>query len=165
MGCFDEFDQRIAQPIGMQDFRVADQRYRDGPDSVHPSYMFYLSACDLARFGLLYLRCGAWCGHRIIPEEWVGDSTRVHARTPVGPGFGYLWWAEDEGCLFGRLILPPGSYASYGFGGQFLVVIPALDLVVVHLCHQEDPRSREGAPTLDELSQLLTMILAAQPPS
>lgn len=162
---FEEFNRRIAQLIGMQDFRVADQRYREGPDSVHPAYMFYLSARDLARYGLLYLRRGAWQDQRIVPEAWVVDSTRVQARTPTGPGFGYLWWVEHEGHLFGRLLLPPDSYASYGFGGQFLVIIPALDLVVVHLCHHDDPRSREGAPTLDELSRLLTMILAAHVPS
>jgi CubicO group peptidase (beta-lactamase class C family) len=59
---FDAFERDIAQPIGMQDYRHTDGRYITGPASVHPAYAFDMSARDLARFALLYLRRGSWEG-------------------------------------------------------------------------------------------------------
>jgi CubicO group peptidase (beta-lactamase class C family) len=65
------FYQRIAKPIGMQDFQPDDVYYLGGPISVHSAYLFEITARDLARFGLLYLRKGRWDGKQIVPEAWV----------------------------------------------------------------------------------------------
>jgi CubicO group peptidase (beta-lactamase class C family) len=54
------FYERIAKPIGMQDFRPDDVFYLGGHDSTHPAFLFESSARDLVRFGLLYLRHGRW---------------------------------------------------------------------------------------------------------
>src|SRR5512139_3144007 len=53
---FREFKERIADPIGMEDLRFEDTRYVSGADSVYPAYPFRLTARDLARMGLLFLR-------------------------------------------------------------------------------------------------------------
>ena len=55
---FEEFKKRVAEPLQMQDFRVKDGSYFRGPKSIHPAYPFRMSARDLARFGLLFLRGG-----------------------------------------------------------------------------------------------------------
>lgn len=75
---FETFKRRIAIPIGMQDFDPAACRYTGGPNSMHPAYLFYASARDLARFGLLYLNHGNWDGRQIVPASWVADSTRAY---------------------------------------------------------------------------------------
>ena len=65
------FYERIAKPIGMQDFQPSDVFYFGGLASIHPTYHFEITARDLARFGLLYLHHGRWNGKQIVPEAWV----------------------------------------------------------------------------------------------
>lgn len=158
---FEEFERCIARPIQMQDYRVDDMQYLFQEYSLHPSYSFRISARDLARFGLLYLRQGLWRGQNIVPLQWVQMSTTLHAQTPSGPGFGYLWWVCSKGHLFLDMVLPDGAYASYGFGGQYLLVIPSLDLVVVHLADPDDPSYHP--PTVEQTRHLLQLILQASP--
>jgi CubicO group peptidase (beta-lactamase class C family) len=158
---FEEFERCIARPLHMQDYRVDDMRYLFQDYSLHSSYSFRISARDLARFGLLYLRQGRWRGQSIVPQQWVHVSTTTHAQTPAGPGFGYLWWVCSNGHLFFDMPLPDGSYASYGFGGQYLLVIPSLDAVVVHLGDPGDPDYRP--PTVEQACYLLQLILNASP--
>ena len=71
------FYKRIAKPIGMQDFGVADLYYIGGPISQHRAYRFEINARDLARFGLLYLRLGCWDGRQIVPRSWVEKSSHA----------------------------------------------------------------------------------------
>jgi CubicO group peptidase (beta-lactamase class C family) len=158
---FEEFDSCIARPLQMQDYRVEDMQYLLQEYSLHPSYSFHISARDLARFGLLYLRSGVWRGQHIVPAQWVKDSTTLHAQTPMGPGFGYLWWVCSQSRLFLDLLLPEGSYASYGFGGQYLLVIPSLDAVIVHMGDPSDPDYHP--PTVEQTRSLLQLILHAAP--
>ena len=92
----------------------------------------------------------------------VSRSTALpHAltQTQTGAGFGYLWWTCVNGNLFQGLSLSEGSYASYGMGGQCLLVIPALDLVVVHMGNPDDPAYRQ--PTTAQLCRLMQLILEA----
>jgi CubicO group peptidase (beta-lactamase class C family) len=75
---------------------------------------------DMAKLGLLYLQGGAWDGRQIVPATWVADSTTARADTKEGHGYGYQWWLYDF-----------GAYAAQGRYGQFIMVVPAQDLVVV----------------------------------
>jgi CubicO group peptidase (beta-lactamase class C family) len=68
-GIFEAFDQKIAKPIGMQDYRPRDGEYVRGEASIHPAYAMRMSARDLARFALLYLHQGNWAGHEILPRQ------------------------------------------------------------------------------------------------
>ena len=63
----------------------------DGEDSVHPAYPFRMTARDMARFGLLYLRGGKWCGRQIISEKWIKESTTAHGITNYKNGVGYSY--------------------------------------------------------------------------
>jgi CubicO group peptidase (beta-lactamase class C family) len=72
------FYKRIALPIGMQDFRPEDVYYLGGTVSVHSAYHFEMTARDLARFGLLYLRQGRWNNLQIVPESWIEKSTHAN---------------------------------------------------------------------------------------
>ena len=156
---FEDFADTIATPSGMQDFDPSRQHYDIEPWSEHRTYAFHFSTRDLARFGQLYLRGGQHGGSTIIPPEWVIASTRAHAKTGNGPSYGYLWWIAHNGQLFAGTAVPDGSFAAYGAGSQFLLVIPALDRVVALLA---DPRRSGGTdraalrPKLAELVHYAT---------
>ncbi|MDQ2966231.1 MAG: beta-lactamase family protein [Chloroflexota bacterium] len=87
----------------------------------------YLKPRDLAKIGYLYSHDGVWEGKRILPPGWVRDSTRSSVATNEKPfGYGYQWWVISQ--------KGPGSYdayAAWGYGGQLLIVAPALELIAV----------------------------------
>jgi CubicO group peptidase (beta-lactamase class C family) len=97
---FTAFDRQIARPIGMQDFDPAKCRYAGGPNSIYPAYLFFASARDLARFGLLYLHLGRWKNQQVIPASWVRESTRPYSTAPRGAAYSYLWWTTPKGEAF-----------------------------------------------------------------
>jgi CubicO group peptidase (beta-lactamase class C family) len=101
--------------------RSADPRFDTAGSFVGSSFVF-AKARDFARFGLLYLRDGVWEGERILPRGWV-DA----ARTPTpgsGGEYGAHWWLALDGS---------GRFAASGYRGQYVVVDPARDLVMVRL--------------------------------
>lgn len=135
---FRAFQEKIAIPIGMQDYRPSDGRYVTGPESSYPAYPFHMSALDLARFGLLYLRHGRWGDRQVVPASWVAESTKAWSETHIDSGYGYLWWTGFPDRRVPIMDLSPGAFWADGAEGQFVVVDPADDLVVVH---QTDGRS------------------------
>lgn len=78
---------------------------------------------DFARLGLLYLHEGRWGDEQVVPAEWVRASIDPVAES--GGDYGYQWWTYDiEG-------VPDDAFLAEGIDGQFIHVIPSLDLVVV----------------------------------
>ena len=81
---------------------------------------------DMAKLGYLYLHNGQWNGKQIVPAEWVQASTTRHMETKglmnaaEDDGYGYYWWIDSF-----------GGYSAHGFGGQYIFVLPKLDMVVV----------------------------------
>jgi CubicO group peptidase (beta-lactamase class C family) len=87
----------------------------------------YLTPRDLAKIGYLYLKDGVWDGKRILPEGWVAASTRASTRAKDGSfGYGYQWWVMP-----GKGTGSHDAYAGWGYGGQFLIVVPDLELIAV----------------------------------
>jgi CubicO group peptidase (beta-lactamase class C family) len=130
---FQALKTQIADPIGMQDYRPSDGHYVAGPGTRYPAYPFDLSARDLARFALLYLHGGRWRGRQIVPAEWVAESTRSYSDTHTG-GYGYMWWTSVPASGRpgpGVKLLRPAFWAD-GHLGQYAVVVPSMDLVVVN---------------------------------
>ena len=166
---FEEFEQRIALPLQMQDYSRQKQSYADEPISQHPAYVFRLSARDLARFGLLYLRRGNWQGKPLLPAEWVQACTTAYSRNEWGDGFGYLWWVESSGILFPNLTLEEVAYAAKGYGGHYLALLPERDLIVVHRAETEHPDGTiidpgdPGYVTSAQFGTLLALLLEACP--
>jgi len=91
---------------------------------VGSSYV-YATARDFAKFGLLYLRDGMCKGVRIVPEGGVDHARKQHVFDELtGLGYGAHWWTL------------PGernSLVAAGYEGQYIMVIPDRDLVVVRL--------------------------------
>ncbi len=132
------FQRRIADPIGMQDFRIDNLRYTYESYSIHPYYGIRISARDLARFGQLFLQQGEWQGVEIIPATWVRESTYPYSSTGGSgtySGYGYMWWIAARD-FWG---IEKGSYAASGYGGHTLEVLPSLNTVIVFRINTDDP--------------------------
>jgi CubicO group peptidase (beta-lactamase class C family) len=158
-GIYEDLKRLIADPIGMEDYSVEDGKYVTGEDSIHRAYPFRMSARDLARFGLLYLRGGRWEGRQVIPADWVRDSVTAFSDAEMRGGYGYLWWVETGGRHLPGVTLPPGSYSARGAGGHYILNIPALDTVIVHRVDTDQPGRQVASSEFGELARL---ILAAR---
>ncbi|MFC1966855.1 serine hydrolase domain-containing protein [Chloroflexota bacterium] len=99
------------------------------------------TARDFARFGLLYLNDGVWNGERILPEDWaeyVATPAPDQPEWSDGRGYGAQFW------LFGpKQGLPEGVYAAFGARGQWIMIIPSKNIVIV----------RRGFDIVDEPGQ------------
>jgi len=136
---FDALERDLAIPLGFRDFERS--RHEKGGDltrSMHPSYHMHLSTRDMARIGYLILRNGQWNGAEIVSPGWVEEMTspitRVSEMNPefrkAGPhGYGYMWWVWDGEHAQGPF---EGAYTGVGAVGQYITVLPALDVVVAH---------------------------------
>jgi formylglycine-generating enzyme required for sulfatase activity len=93
-----------------------------------------LSPRDMAKLGYLYLNRGQWNGAQIVPAAWIEQSTTKHIETKglmneaEDDGYGYFWWMDAY-----------GGYSAHGFGGQYIFVVPRLNLVAVFTGGLADP--------------------------
>ena len=157
---YQDFKARLAEPLEMEDFRLEDGEHFRGPESVHAAYPFRMTARDMARFGLLYARGGQWRERSIVPREWVEESTRSYSNIGEAGGYGYLWWvAPNGGPHFTSAYFKGRVYSARGAGGHHIVVVPYLDLVVVHRVNT-DIRGREV--TNSQFGHLMQLILDAR---
>jgi len=152
------FQTLIAEPIGMQDFSITGLQYTYYPPSLHPYYGFDISGRDLARFGLLFARGGLWKDRQLIPKSWIEESRYPHSDAGAFGGFGYLWWIAKNGRHLPNVLLPHGSFSAQGGPGQFLLVLPDQDIIIVHLVDSWKP-CREVP--LSELGHLVHLIFEA----
>ena len=91
------------------------------------SSQVWMTARDMARLGQLYLQDGVWGGERLLPDWWVDFGSTPATPQPNGD-FGYAgsFWLMD-----GVDGAPSDAYAGFGNRGQYLVIIPSRDLVIV----------------------------------
>jgi len=135
---FKAFAEELAAPLGMQDFDPTRQHMLGYTPrrSRYLAYHFFLSCRDMAKLGQLMLDHGRWNGRQLVPAAWVAESTRLHvpsSETHMGAGdrlgYGYFWWILSEARPSPAFA---GAYAALGHYGQYIAVLPALDMVMVH---------------------------------
>ena len=93
----------------------------------HSGGGMFISAEDMARFGLLFLNNGVWDGKRLLSEAWV---KAVQQPSTPNPNYGYMWWLNQQGARHWKN-LPEHLYYAAGFGGNFIVIDQENDLVIV----------------------------------
>lgn len=161
---FDCLQDDLAKPLLFEDFvRSRDTKWvYDHSLSEHPAYEMRLSTRDLGRIGLLMARRGRWNGRQVISEKWFDESTTSWSSDTgnKGVGYGYLWWVGINGVHFGQR-LPPPVFSARGNYGQFLMVVPKHDLVIVHRVNSDNPSHAKLGN--GEFGKLLGKILSAAP--
>ncbi len=112
---------------------------------------------DMVAFGLLYLNGGAYEDRQLVPADWVASSTSVHTSTnqavPYGSHYGYYWWiGQADGIDF---------HFATGWGGQFIVIVPTLDLVVVATCDWWVPEAQARQHWSEIIGVIVNEVLPA----
>ena len=119
-------DKYLFEPLGVTDYQWEFQPNGNTDTGGH----IHLYPRDMAKLGLLFLNNGNWRGAQLVSANWVAESTR--ATDEIAPdnfttlGYAYLWWTKNwnvEG--------NPHSYFASGNGGQFILVFPSLNAVIV----------------------------------
>jgi CubicO group peptidase (beta-lactamase class C family) len=111
--------------IGMRSTLVSTDRFGD----FILSSQVYTNARDLARFGLLYLNKGMWNGQRVISEDWIRFvRTPAPASAANGNNYGGQFWLVPDSR---KGEVPGDAYATMGNRGQYTVIVPSHDLVIV----------------------------------
>jgi CubicO group peptidase (beta-lactamase class C family) len=112
----------VLEPLGINNYKwnFREKDRTDRPDEI------FLRPRDMAKFGMLYLNEGKWQSNQIVSKEWVKASfePKVQLR---GINYGFLWWLHS-GTLNG---VKTTIYTASGNGGQFIYIIPTLNMVVV----------------------------------
>ena len=122
---YHKFPRRaLLDKIGMRNTLVSADRFHD----FILSSQVYTNARDLARFGLLYLQNGIWDGERLLSEDWIEFvRTPAPATKKRGNFYGGQWWLPPDD----RSDVPRDAYSTSGNRGQYVIVVPSHDLVIV----------------------------------
>ena len=148
--------EKLFDPLGIKDYY-----WKTTPDGeVDTEGGLYLSAHDLARIAYLFLRKGNWHGVQIVSEKWVRESTAPTV-SDVNPGngrpdsgYGYQWWIPQHADGQTKI------FSGNGYGGQFPVVVPEYNLVVVF-----NAWNIHGQPEMSSQRAVLNRILPAIQPT
>ncbi len=117
MNALDYAIKNLFTPLG-----ISDVEWPSNPQGISIGWgELNMTPQDMAKFGYLYLKKGVWDGKQVIPSDWVETSTRKHISTnTLEDGYGYQWWVDDS-----------GIYMALGYAGQYIVVLPEQEMVVV----------------------------------
>lgn len=118
-------EKMLFQPLGIKDYRW----YEDAKGISIGGFNLCLRPHDLLKIGILVMQGGSWSDKQVVSERWISDSTtaRYHTYDHIG-SYGYHWWVlADENR---KACIPPVFFAM-GYGGQYVIVSPVHQLVVV----------------------------------
>jgi len=144
---YELIDSVLAKPLHMQDWKKDAQRKTgDTTRSKYLAYHMWFSTRDMARLGYLMLRRGKWKDKQVLTANWVSTITfpvttykeaEQNKTAYFHFGYGYLWWVWDAPYNKGAY---EGAYSATGAFGQFITVLPKLDLVIAHKTKYEYER-------------------------
>ena len=93
----------------------------------HSGGGLFISTEDHARFGLLFLNGGKWKERQLLDPVWIERATKPSA---ANVNYGFMWWLNEEGPRRWEGV-PESVYYAAGFGGNFIVVVPDQELLIV----------------------------------
>ena len=132
--------KRLIEPLGV---RIT--RWDHDPHGTHfGGAEVWMRPRDMARFGLLYLQEGTVDGSRVLPADWVRSSTEPTIELGDSESYGAWWWQ--------RTFAGHESFFAWGYGGQFVFVVPELNMVVVATSDWHRPVAES---TYDEVFDLM----------
>ncbi|MDX1618261.1 MAG: serine hydrolase [Balneolaceae bacterium] len=120
MSTLDFADKYLFGPLGIQpgDWQRDPQGYYFGGNNMA------LKPTDMVKIGQMVLNGGTYDGKRIVSEDWIEASLATYTRSNYNPyDYGYMWW--------NKMVGGHKAYFAWGYGGQYIFVIPQLDAVVV----------------------------------
>ena len=161
---YDALEEDMVKPMGFQDWdRSRHKRTGNRRKSMHLAYHIHISTRDMARIGYLMLRNGRWEDKQLISESWCKEMTTPWtSREEMNRGkkrkglfgYGYMWWIYDTD-------IPElkGAYTASGYGGQYITVIPELDMVIAHKTDFSNGRPKTKS---SEFRKMMFKVFAAR---
>jgi len=148
-------NEHLFEPLGIGErfWSIDKQGYNYGGVALR------ITPRDMIKLGQLYLQNGMYAGKRIVSEQWIQTTTESHISTnnavPYGSDYGYFWWIG--------IAHQHDYYFANGYGGQFIVVVPELNLVVVATNKWQSIGGRDaaGQQWYETLSIIMETILTA----
>ena len=139
-------DKHLFGPLGITNYTWA-----RGPQGYYiGGWGLRLTPRDMAKFGYLYLREGMYNGQQIVPRQWVQESVSLHSYPEKTDGYGYAWWLDTlEDRMHNKKYQ---AFLALGYGGQFIWVVPELDIINVITVKEE---SREDRPEYSDVWHLI----------
>ena len=123
MSSYNFAKQYLFQPLGISDHNWS----TDKQGSNNGAAGLRLTPQDMLKIGILYLNGGIYNNTQVLPRSWITKATTAKITTgtviPFASDYGYLWW---NGRAHSR-----SYFFANGWGGQFILVVPELSLIVV----------------------------------
>jgi CubicO group peptidase (beta-lactamase class C family) len=165
MTAFDFADQNLFAPLNIKDIRW--DMDKDGYTSTHGG--LYTSVRSYAKFGLLFLNKGKWEDKQVVSEQWVEKSTQTDPSVNMWNYYSYLWHVnlpvrlapanladnliKKKGAVIPIKGLPADAYMAAGILGQYIIIIPSKDMIIVRVANQRKARI--------DLVKLIKMVIKA----
>jgi CubicO group peptidase (beta-lactamase class C family) len=119
--------QNLFTPLG-----IVNYIWSSGPNDItNTGWGLQLKPRDMLKLGLLFLQKGNWNGEQLLSENWINYSTNT--KISISNTFEYAcqWWRIKNSSSFGNVLLVNDVFFADGWGGQFILVVPHLDMVAV----------------------------------
>ncbi len=150
------FEKRLANPLNFKDFDPNECWYKYEAGSSIPSHKFRISSYDLLQFGRLYLSQGVVENNVVLDFDWIKESFKRHSatkRTGLDAYYGLMWWVSDSQFKY-------KCYSASGSKGHKLILVPELDLIMVHRVNTDGVRySLQKPVSWDAFEELLRTII------
>ncbi|WP_332879526.1 serine hydrolase domain-containing protein [Massilia sp. S19_KUP03_FR1] len=146
---------KLFEPLGIRRSAWS----RDAVGTVHGSFGLQLRTRDVMKLAWMALQAGQWQGRSIVPASWLADSHAPHV-TKLGDsgaleniGYGNLWWS---GTMAGFSV-----NLAWGYGGQFALIVPKLNLAIATSAEQNFPYATADAHETSILNLIGRFLRAA----
>jgi CubicO group peptidase (beta-lactamase class C family) len=127
--------------LGITNYRW--DTYKDGV--TYGGFGLWLTPRDMLKSGQVVLQKGLFEGRQVVPEDWLAAATVEQVRTDDARPYGYYWWIARQG------------FTATGHGGQYIYVMPDLDLVVV-ITSEPDTNDLGGSESLDNIEKIVKLV-------
>jgi CubicO group peptidase (beta-lactamase class C family) len=112
--------------------RIEHWFWEQGPNNITNTFGgLQLRPVDMIKFGRLYLQRGSWNDEQVIHESWIDFSTSTKININNYYEYAFQWWRYSDASTTGQVLQTNDVFYADGWGGQFIWVVPHLNMVVV----------------------------------
>ena len=125
--------KQFAKRYLFEPLAISEYEWQQDPQGIYVGgFGMKMKSKDLLKLGILCLQNGNWQGNEIISSKWIKKSSKALFETYEHVGaYGFHWWILNNE----RFHIPYCMYFAMGYGGQYIVIIPQLELVAVMSSH------------------------------
>ncbi|MFC2103248.1 serine hydrolase domain-containing protein [Bacteroidota bacterium] len=117
----------LLNPLGIEHWF-----WEQGPNNITNTFGgLQLRPVDMIKFGKLYLQRGNWNDEQVIHESWIDYSTSTKIGINHNYEYAFQWWRYSDASTTGQVLQTNDVFYADGWGGQFIWVVPHLNMVVV----------------------------------